>query len=134
MLGSGESDDYMKQIPMVLLKRDANGYNAIERAALSQKPKSEEKMIMMLTEINDFFYTKNIIKKFIGIMGTENDIAYQFLENLYVTPTTCKGGLTVPWQKDEDELIFISHTTIISEQLINEQTGLGAEDVHGDDG
>lgn len=120
----------MKQLPILVLKKDSNGYNAIERAALSQKPRAQDIMIMMLTGIQDFLYTKNIIKKFIDIMGQENDISFQFLDKLIIEPATCKGGLTVPWEIETEELIFSSHTTLISEQLINEQTGLTPEDMH----
>lgn len=86
-------------------------------------------MMRMLSNVNDFFYTKNIIGQIVKNMHKDNYIIFNYLDKLFVQPVTVGEGATIPWEDNLSEIVFSSHTSLITENIILEHTGLSNKDI-----
>lgn len=117
----------LKQLPLVILKRDNQGKNALELARANQRPKAFELMVDCLSTLNNFFYTKNIIDEFKTLVSYDCDIGFKFLDSLHIIPITVYEGLTLPWRSDMQELIFPCHTSLVTRKIILEEAEVDEE-------
>lgn len=104
-----------------MLNQNENGNTALELAHISQRPRSFELLIHLLSQFNDFPYSKHLVTQFLKMIRLEVVAVDQFFENLIFRPHWMKEGVTIPWETDQDEYVFGTHTSILNEETIKEE-------------
>jgi hypothetical protein len=86
-----------KFMPLVLLNPDFNGKTALELAVEYQRPKPFELMINLLSQFDEFCFSKMMITILPKMLDQETDIIVKYLNESIFVSETMKEPMTVPW-------------------------------------
>lgn len=80
-------------------------------------------MIEMLSDFPDKCLTKMMLKSLAVIVSHDSDMVIEFFDHALYQPPQMQIEQFVPWSDDlsEEGLIFASHTSIISRELLLEK-------------
>ena len=109
-------------LPLQIINPDDDGNTAIFLALTNQSPKSFECMIEMMADFPDLCISKMLLKSYSEICENESDGVINFFEDGGIfQPPQMRIQQFVPWRKDMEEIIFSSHTAMISIDLLHEK-------------
>ena len=117
-----------KYIPLVMLNKDDEGNTALEVAHVTQRPKSFELMVHLLTTYKDFCFTKSMVSQLLKMIKLEIHTIQLFFNECTFTPFWIKEGVTINWEVARDDYVFASHTSYITEELLNNELNLKLKD------
>lgn len=102
-------------------------------ALIYQRPKGYELMVSMLSNFHDFCFTKMMINQFEKLLHMDSDIVMKFFNSLWVTPSIVSEGITLRWDECYEEYLFPSHTSYISEKVLQEELEQVNTELHSEE-
>jgi hypothetical protein len=78
-------------------------------------------MIDMLEDFPDFCLSKMMLKAIPTMIGSSNRIINNFFNSATYKPPLMKFTLNIPWPENQNEYVFASPTSLITEDSLNEQ-------------
>lgn len=101
--------------PLMLLHPNLNGKTALDIAIDADRPVCFELFIDMLEDFENQCLSKMLLKTFPYMIHQGSEIMYKFFNTCNYQPETLKVNFRIPWPYELHEVIFASHTVLISE-------------------
>ena len=73
---------------------------------------------MMIQDLPSYAITKMFIAEIPMLLAHESESILNFFEQSFFSPMQMKLPQFVPWETDAEELIFASHTSLMSKDLL----------------
>ena len=109
-------------MPLVSLNPDCNGKTALDLAIEKQTPKALDFMIALLSyePFQKVCITKMMIKSFQKLIKQQSVVIYNFFNVTVYKPVLIDEAMTIVWPDDTNEVIFASHSTLISNNFLEQ--------------
>jgi len=101
--------------PLTLLHPDDIGQTALDIAVTTNRPKSLEVMIGMLTGYQEVMLSKLMLSIIPRMINNANETTLVFYNNAIYKPPLMQEAMIIPWPNDLDEFIFCSETSIMTQ-------------------
>ena len=115
---SGELSRTERTLPLQIVNPDNEGKTALYRAVANQSLRSFELMIEMMKDNSNLCITKTILNSLTLILLNEQESVVNFFEGAFYQPPQMKIDWFVPWNENDEEFVFTSHTSLISQKLL----------------
>lgn len=89
----------------------------------ADKPQSFELMLDMLEDFKHNCLSKMMLSTFPHLVMSHSDIVYKFFQTASYEPHSMSSNFKIPWPNDMQEVIFTSHTILISEHKLLMEIG-----------
>lgn len=89
----------------------------------ADKPQSFELMLDMLEDFKHMCVSKMILGCFQHLTLSHSDIVYKFFNSASYAPYSMSNNFKIVWPDELDEVIFASHTILISEHKLLQEIG-----------
>ena len=116
---NGTIEDEDIGFPLQIINPDNNGTTAMFLAIANQSPRSFEFMVRLLSDFPEICISKMILKSYSMILSYDSEIVINFFETggLF-QPPQMHDQFFVPWDSNLTEVLFCSHTAMISPELL----------------
>ena len=107
-------------MPLVILNPDCDGKTALDLSIEKQTPKALDFMIALLSKepFEKVCITKMILKSFQKMIKQQSVVIYNFFNVTMYKPVLIEEAMTIVWPDETDEVIFASHSTLISANFL----------------
>lgn len=78
-------------------------------------------MIDMLEDFPDFCLSKMMLQAIPTMIGSDSEIVNNFFNSATYKPSLMKFTLSIPWPDSQNEYVFASPTSLITEDSLNAQ-------------
>lgn len=104
--------------PLHILGPDDDNLTALFLTIRNQSPRAFEHMIKMLFDFPNVCLSKMMMMSLPRLLSHESEEVVDFFENAVFCPPQMAVEQFIPWSPDMDQLIFASHTSLISRDLL----------------
>lgn len=105
----------------MILHPDLTGRTALDIAIENERPKCFELMLDMLEDFNGMCLSKMMLQSFPYMILSGSDLITKFFNTCTYQPATMTKNIRVPWPQHLKEVIFASHSALISEPMLIEE-------------